>query len=42
MEKMETQPSFVVFGPSEIHVLCNRLRSATGFPFEFGMGKKLV
>jgi hypothetical protein len=42
MEKMETQLSFAVFGPSKIQVPCSRLRSAKGFPFEFKMGRKLV
>ncbi len=39
---METQPSFVMFRPSELHVLVSRPRSVEGFPFEFGLGSKLV
>jgi hypothetical protein len=39
---VETQPSFVMFKPSKLYVPISRLRSTKGFPFEFGLGSKLV
>jgi hypothetical protein len=42
MERVETQPSFAIFGPLEIHVPNNRLGFTKGFPFEFELGSRLV
>jgi hypothetical protein len=42
MERVETQPSLVVFRPSKLHVPVSRLGFTWGFPFEFELGSKLV
>jgi hypothetical protein len=40
MERMETQPPFIMFRPPELHVLASRPRFAKGQTFEFGLGSK--
>ncbi len=42
MERVETQPLFVVLKPSEIQVPSNKPGSKEGFPFEFELGSRLV
>ncbi len=38
MERMETQPLLTIFRLLELQVPTNRLGSAKGQPFEFGLG----
>jgi len=42
MERLVTQPSFVVFRPPKLQVLVSRPRFVEGQSFEFGLGSKLV
>jgi hypothetical protein len=42
MERVETQPCFEVFKPSEIQVSPSTPESAKGFPFEFELGRRTV
>jgi len=39
---MGIKPPLVVFIPPKIQVLANRLGSAKGHPFEFGLGSRIV